>query len=141
LAISHLVGNGLISIHADHGAAVSDSPTQSHITSAAASYRKPVPTQDSQLGWTDAVTARFAVANEAALLELDDATPVIDRTRICYAMKEEHTRPSATPRLSLSAAVTAWFMTSSSTTCPASTNPLLNNTCVDHWKLVRRYRA
>jgi GntR family transcriptional regulator len=180
LAIADLVGNGLISIHADHGPAVSDPPAQSHFTSAAASFRKPVPTQDSQfgesadriglvathqaetaaepasdqiavrleidigqqvlhrrtvrhtnavpavledtyypcdlvgvestavdditddflhglgwtrVGWTDAVTARFANANEAALLELDYATPVIDRGRICYAMKGEHTRP------------------------------------------------
>jgi DNA-binding GntR family transcriptional regulator len=180
LAISHLGGNGLIAIHADHGAAVSDPPAQSHFTSAAASFHKPVPTQDSQFresadrvgliathraeieaepasdqiavrleidigqqvlhrrtvrhtdavptvledsyypcdlvgtepaaidditddflhglgwtraGWTDAVTARFAVAIEIVLLELDDATPVIDRTRICYAMKDKHARP------------------------------------------------
>ncbi len=181
LAIAHLRSSGLISVDDAHGAAVSNPPTQNHVTSASASYLKPFPTQDSQfresasqvglaatqrveadvgpasaeiadrldikigqqvlhrrtvrlanavpaeledtyypcdlvgaeptviddlnddflhglgwirVGWEDAITARSAADTEAALLGLDDTTPVVERTRLRYAMREDaQTRP------------------------------------------------
>jgi DNA-binding GntR family transcriptional regulator len=181
LAVAHLRSSGLISPDDTQGAAVSDPPTQTHFTSAPASYLKPMPTQDSQfrdsasdaglvatqrveteveaasaaiadrlglelrqqvlrrrtvrladavpvaledtyypwdlvgtgptvtedindeflhglgwkrVGWEDAITARGATDAEAALLGLDGAMPVVERTRVRYAMKDDaQTRP------------------------------------------------
>jgi GntR family transcriptional regulator len=180
LAIAHLRSSGLISPDDTQGAAVSDPPAQSHFTSAAASYLKPMPTQDSQfresanqagliatqrveteliaasaaiadrldlelgqqvlhqrtirlvndapvalentydpcnlvgtgpiatqdindeflhglgwkrVAWEDAITARCSTDAEAGILGLVGATPIIERTRVRYAMKAAQPRP------------------------------------------------
>lgn len=48
-----------------------------------------------QVGWTDAIEARPVTPDEADLLRLERDQPVVDHTRVLYAMKmgERQTRP------------------------------------------------
>ncbi|TDD25829.1 GntR family transcriptional regulator [Kribbella turkmenica] len=176
LAIAHLSNSGLITVDDAGEAAVSDPPTQSHVTSASTSYLKPLPRHDDQfhesasqlglaatqrvetdqapasaqiadrldiklgqqvlhlrtvrladavpveledtyypcdlvgtgpaaadsipdeflhrfgwtrVGWQDAITARCPTDAEAAHLELTDPSPIIERTRVRYAKKND----------------------------------------------------